>query len=500
MRSFCYIVLLSCLPLTGWTQETDAFVQYSRSLNIPRTEEVLKLILVEDSLPAVLTRYGDALLLRRFFHEFSDKPELLFGNNDRSLIGYEQRGSELFILSRHRRDSLKNFSLLQIELTKDSLQRIQETHFNLAKKREVMNKNPLFFHRSPHGAYLMICQQEAFKPGKKAVVNAYIQGEDTNMHFHLPLNFDGDDAQLLGASIDERGVLYFGAQTGIQLNSPFRKKHLIYSFDPFEKVMVEFDMSSSDFFTQEMLITTADSGVNIVSLYSADPLINEKSNGFSFVSTLPNGRDINTRFGGAFSPSALAVHNEFENETDGYVADLFINDVVRIGRTSYVVMEKRYHDQICTADPSTGIVQCTDQYHFNGISFENPAKPARSVTIKKRQLDYDQPGSYSGEVILPKDGFAWVFYNDHYKNDGTNAERIMNNASRSVMRFVRVDESGKLQSGKMSADRQADFAFTPKAGMAQNDRMAFYLQKDGDQYRIGKFDFSKLSALSQGFN
>lgn len=500
MRKQVYILLLFCLHLNGWAQDTDAFVQFSRPLNIPKSEEVLKLTLIEDSLPAVLTQYGDALLLRRFYGDFSDQPELLFGINDRTLIGYEQRGSELFILSRHRRDSLKDFSLLQIRLTRDSIERIKDTHFNLAKSRETKNKNPLFFHRSPEGAYIAICQQEAFKPGKKAVVNAFIQGRDTTMHFHLPLNFDGDDAQLLGVTIDERGTIYFGAQTGIQLNSPFRKKHLIYSFDPFEKVMVEFDMSSASFFTQDMLISAADSGVNIVSLYSVDPLINEKSNGYSFVATSTDGRDVHTRLGGTFSNAALAVHNEFEDETSGYVADLFLQRVMRIGKSNYVVLEKRYHDQICTADPSTGIVQCTDQYHFNGLSFENPARPARSVTIRKRQLDYDQPGSYSGEVILSRDGFAWVFYNDHYKNDGTSADRIMNNSARSIMRFVRVDEGGKLQSGKMSAERQSDFAFTPKAGMAQNKRMAFYLLKDGDQYRIGKFDFSKLSALSQGFN
>jgi hypothetical protein len=497
---YILLVFLVFSISTAQAQATQEFVTYSPSLSIPRSENIMELILVEDSLPAVITQYGNALLLRRFFGEFKERPELLFGKTNKTLLGYHRNGNTLIIFSENKFDSNFNYSLLEVMLTKDSLIKKAETHFNLSKNSSQPNKNNVILKASPDGGSILVGQQDAFKSGKRASINFFLLNHDTSFSYSLPLGFDGDDASLLGAAIDNGGTLYFALKTGVKLNSPFRKKHMIYAFDANKLVLVEFDMSSTDFFLQEMLIETADSGVIISSIYSGDPLIEEKSNGYSFVNTTNDGRDIKTRLGGKFSSSAIEVHNEFEPEGGNYISDLFLNQTVLIGNQRYLVFEKRYQDQICNADPSTGIVTCTDQFHYSGLSFENPLHPEKSITLRRKQVDYDRPGSFSGHCILPKDGFIWVFYNDHYKNQGTSAERVMNNVSRSIMRFVRVDAQGKLTSGMMSAERQTSFAFTPEAGMVQNDRMAYYVLRSGETYRIGKFDFSKLSALSKGFN
>lgn len=502
MHKTVYILFVFLLTSIGSVigQATNEFVSYSPALSIPRNENIMELLLVEDSLPAVITQYGNALLIRRFFGEFKERPELLFGKNNKTLLGYQRKGSTLNILTENKFDSSFAYSLLEVMLTKDSLIKSAETHFNLSKSSSQSNKNNVFLKASPNGTTIVVAQQEAFRSGKKAAINFFLLNKDTSISYTLPLGFDGDDASLLGTAIDNGGILYFALKTGIKLNSPFRKKHMIYAFDVNELVLVEFDMSSSDFFLQDMLIETADSGVVISSLYSGDPLIEEKSNGYSFVSTTNDGREIKTRFGGKFSASAIEVHNEFEQDDGNYISDLFLNQTVVIGNQRYMVFERRYQDQICNADPSTGIVTCTDQFHYNGLSFENPLHPEKSVTLRRKQVDYDRPGAFSGHCILPKDGFVWVFYNDHYKNQATSAERVMNNVSRSIMRFVRVDAQGKLTSGMMSADRQTAYAFTPEAGMVQNTDTAYFLLRSGDTYKIGKFDFSKLSALSRGFN
>jgi len=239
--------------------------------------------------------------------------------------------------------------------------------------------------------------------------------------------------------------------------------------------------------------------LSVATLYSTDPLIQEKSNGYSYIELSEDGKRVKTRLGGAFSAAAQSVHNEYEREENGYISDLFLEETLTIDGEVFVVFDRRYMEQICNADPSTGIITCTDQYHYNGISFEAPMHTDRSTTIKKRQMEFDAKGEHMGYALLEKDGAAWAFYNDHYRNEGTSAERTLTNISRSVMRFVQVDKNGGQQSGLMSLDRQSGYAFSPRLGMVQNHQHAFFIAKNGSDYRIGKFDFSKLSRLSKGF-
>ncbi|MEX2597314.1 MAG: hypothetical protein WEC59_10340 [Salibacteraceae bacterium] len=478
-----------------FAQEDDAFLIPSAVINIPRSEQILQLTILEDSLPAVISSYGESLLLRTFTSQNSPnaKPHLVFSNIDHELLGYQVIGSTFQILSKKAEDKAsREYSISTVVYQADSLKRGNEIEFNLSKKKFETNNNSLFFKKSLNDSFLLVCQQEAFRQGQKTVINVFVFSQDTTMNFHLPSDFDSDDFELAGASIDNAGTIYFAGKTGIKLNSPFRKKHLIYSFDPFEKVLTEFDLASNDFFIQDMLISSCDSGFAIGLLYSTDPLINSKTNGYSFIRSTKEGKSIGTRLGGTFSEQTRTSQQDSESR-DLYISDLFLDKMYDFENQPVIVLEKKYNDQICTADPNTGIMTCTDQYHFNNISFENTKFPEKSTTVERRQIDYDKPSEYTGHSIVKNDDELWLFYNDHFRNEGPVPSKIMNNASRSVVRFAKIDLRGKTISGVLSTDRQNDYIFMPQKGIIRHKNLAHYLTKNGDDYRVISFDFSKLT-------
>ena len=230
-------------------------------------------------------------------------------------------------------------------------------------------------------------------------------------------------------------------------------------------------------------------------MYHTDALAQSTSNGFANIVFNDSGTDIKEKSINAFRSSMINDHKALNERIEANeVSNLFLVDILSCGDINFTVMEQYYKDQICQTDPRTGIISCSDQHHFNNISFENLTNREQSLTINRRQIDYDYKGNFTSQHILSTENAILLFYNDHYKNDSLSANKIMNYASRSAMRLVSISCDGKAKTWRLTKDRQADFAFMPSINMPLFENHLFYMMSNGREFKLGKIDLDKLPA------
>ena len=465
----------------------DEIIQWSNPIEIPKSEEIIHYTLVEDSIPAIVTKYGESIIMRSFTNTNQDFPLFIRTDQDPHLVSYNLMGNKLFTLVSQGSDDQINYSLIAFELSSTRAEKIME----LPIGNSINNNRELFFSASKNGDYLLLCQQTAFEKQSKTSFSVFTAHDGMADQVSLPSEFEGDDVTLLGATIDDAGIVYFATETGIKLNSPFRKKYLVYSYHPASKTLTEFDLTSSEFFILDLVVTTTEDGAAITCLFSTDPLIEDKSTGYTFVKLNEDGLDIDTRLAGNFDQKMIALLGEDEGGSRS-IKDLFLSKPLEAGGETWIAMEKRYKSRICTADPHTGIMTCSDQYHFNAVAFENVFNPSQSAIVNKRQIDYDTPGIFTKQAIIAHNNAIYMFYNDHFKNIGSGHEYVMSNTNRSVIRFAKISGASGLDNGVLSSERQTNFVFVPAFGIAQHQNYSFLLAADGKFFRVGKLDLIRL--------
>lgn len=487
--------IISLVLICSLSYAQKDIVRWSTPIEIPRSEEIIHYTLVDDSIPAIVSTYGEAIIMRSFTTPQQEFPLFIRTDQDPHLEMFSLMDDKLFTLESSIANEHTILNINGYHLTSTRADKYLSIDVPNRQKLALNTSRELFFNVSKDGRHVLLCQQKAFEKQSKAAIYVVTTHDEEIELVTLPSEFDGDDVTLLGATIDNDGIVYFATETGIKLNSPFRKKYLVYSYHPSSKTLTEFDLSSSEFFILDLIVTTTDNGALISCLYSTDPLVEDKTMGYTHVRLNKDGLDINTRLAGTFGPKMAALFGEEEALQTG-IKDLFLNQIITVDQEPWLVMEKRYKSRICTADPHTGIMTCTDQYHFNAVAFENIQNKSKSVTIDKRQLDYDKPSIFTKHAIAQHNSAIYMFYNDHFKNSKNSHEYVMSNTNRSVIRFAKISSNSSAIIDDLETARQTNYVFVPSYGVAQFKNYSFLLAADGKYFRVGKLDLNQLNAAN----
>ncbi|MEQ9186744.1 MAG: hypothetical protein RLP15_03355 [Cryomorphaceae bacterium] len=472
----------------------DSLIQWSPSISVPKSEDILEFTLVDGSTPALITQFGESLIMRRFSDIEDERPLFIRNKGESKLIAKNISGDAVTLVEGLGPTSQGAFRLTRIRLHSTHLEPFYSVDFNLSRNGKASLLKPLMLAVSEHGDKVAICQQQHFQRSSKSEFNVLISDSKQAKLFHLPSDYDSDDVDLLGATIDSAGIVYLGVVAGVKLNSPFRKRFLIYSFNPRDSVLTEFDLSSQDLFIQDVVIRASDMGLFVAALYNSDPLEDRKSTGYIFIKLTADGKEIEQRIISTFDLSMVSNYLGAEQVKEAAVDNIYIQDVLLLGENPVLAIEKHYQDQICTADPRTGMLNCTDQFHFDGITLIDIMGRRTFLSIGRHQIDYDKRSSYSSHVSAPVGKGAQLFlYNDHFKNANIQSDKVMNNPNRSVVRYVLIQSDGSYTSSTLNDGRQSDFVFTPKYGLPLFNDSLYILTLDNRNLRTGKVVLDKLS-------
>lgn len=490
------LLLLILMALNGRAQlDSSAFRLLPGVFEVQRSERLDQLSPTGSSGPVLFSTQDEALLIRPIdMNTGMPKTTLTIRSNAvKKIEQYEHHGDSIFALVRTvDRPEPDWYETVIYTLTGDSLAQAMRHTIDLPLEPQ-KNAQPIHFKPSSNGKHLVVCRQAAFFKGKTGSVNIEVSSfpDNRSTAYNLPLPFDADDVKIDGASIDNNGIVYIAARAGIKLNSPFMRKHLIYTFNPTTKELHEFDLSADKIFIQDMNVVTRDSSLEIMAFYAADPFLQTESNGYLFVKIDSGGSKVVTRAVNAFRGDMVEAQRGGESVSGNTIDDLVLDHVYYCDDEPVIVMEKQFRDQICTTDPRTGIITCTDQFHHEGISIENLADRTKSITIGRRQIDYNNAGPYISHQSFMINGQLVLLYNDHYKNESPEAERIMNNPSRSVMRYYIYGCDGTIKTDLTTGER-SDYLFVAKLpGYAQNNRITV-LFSSGRDYRIGLLQTDRI--------
>ena len=492
MKLIHKILLLFTLVLfnsSGLAQNNS--IKWSSALEIPKSEDIVDFILVEDTIPALISKYGEAIIMRSFTDPAQEFPLFIRTDQDQTLEQCHVINDRLFTLESQIKDEKTEYKLVVYQLKSSRADRVIERVVSPNKKFSLNTTRPVFFSASKDGQQILLCQQKSYEKQSTAQFNLIVSGENSSENIALPSEFDSDDVELLGAAIDNSGIVYFATETGIKLNSPFRKKYLVYSYHPESKTLTEFDLTSNEFFILDLIVTTSQENAMISCLYSTEPLVEDKSTGYTFVQLSKDGKEVKTRLAATFNNQIIAQFGEDEGGIKN-IKDLFLVTTIQTETETWVAMEKRYKSRICTADPHTGIMTCTDQFHFNAVAFENVFNNEKTVSVNKRQIDYDSPSIFTKQALVQHNKDIFMFYNDHFKNVNTSNDFVMSNTNRSIMKYARINGSDNATSGTLGEGRQSDFVFVPALGAPQFGNITFLLAADGKFYRYGKLDLNQL--------
>ncbi len=484
------IITISCS--FQFSNAQNELIDWSPTLEVPKSEEIIDYTLVDDTIPALISKYGEAIIMRSFTKPAQEYPLFIRTEQDPKLEAFNLIDDKLVTLVSEKSEDQSNFSIITYQLTSRQAEKIVEQPIHPSQKLSLNNSRELFFSVSKNASHVLLCQQSAYEKQSKTAFSVITHHNDKIEQISLPSEFEGDDVTLLGATIDNAGIVYFATETGIKLNSPFRKKYLVYSYHPASKTLTEFDLTSNEFFILDLVVTTTDKGAVITCLYSTDPLEEDKSSGYTFVKLHENGLEIDKRLAGNFDENMVRLFGEDESELRS-IKDLFLSKTIDVNDDYWLVMEKRYKSRVCTADPHTGIMTCSDQYHFNAVAFENILNPNKTVTIDKRQIDYDSPSIFTKQAITQHNNDIFMFYNDHFKNSDGSHEHTMSNTNRSVLRFAKMSGNSILMSGVVQNKRQTGFVFVSAFGIPQYKNYSFLLSADGKLFRVGKLDLNQLN-------
>jgi hypothetical protein len=467
------------------------------SFEVPRTEKVEYIIQTSTASPMMFSTEPDAIIIRPIDLNTGLPIRVLTlrSNATKKIKQHTLRGDSLFCLVRSSENNQSaTYESVVYSLRKDALVEAYRKEIGFEEQEGKRNIQPIFFTASAKGKYALVCRQQPFKSEQKAALDIEITAHPVGkaQRFTLPLPFESDDIELLGVSIDDRGIISIGAKAGVKLNSPFLRKYLVYSFNPLTKELHEFDLSVDKIFMQDMLLKPGIDNLQIVSLYSTDPFKQAESMGYTYVQVDSSGSDISEKMVHRFSPEITAQINGDETRELDAIDGLFLDYLYTINGHTIAVLDRRYQDQVCTTDPRTGIMTCTDQFHFDGILVENLTEPTRSAVIERRQTDYNLAGPYMGLQAYNLGDRILVLYNDHNKNQTTNGERIMNNPSRSALRYVTVTEKGVSRTNLLSSSRLNSFLFMASMEGYIHQSEVVLLFSNGKEYKIGKLDGSQL--------
>ena len=487
LRKFLNILICTLIGLSALAQEPSSNLNLLSEFELPRTEEVEFFKNTSTGSPILLSTKGDIIFIRPINMETGLPIRLLSirSNDTKKIRRHELRGDSLYCLVKSVEEGQPDgFESVIYSLRGDVLSEAHRHDVRFSESPSTKTAQTIHFTASANGKFGLIVRQEGFAKNKRASVFLEItRHPEGTVETHLvQLPFDSDDIEITGVSITNRGIVNIGAQTGVKINSPFLRKHIIYCFSPEQNELHEFDMSLDKVYLKDLVIQIHSSQTSAIALYSRDPFKQAETDGFVYMTIDTSGTKVLKKSIVEFKDDIIYELQGPDSRKTEHVEHLFATDLLELNGELIALLDQQYLDQVCTTDPRTGIITCTDQYHFDGILLQSVSNQNSNTIIGRRQIDDKTKGPYMGQQAYISNGTLTIFYNDHVRNESLEAERIMNNPSRSALRYVSTTDNEILRTGALASD---DFVhFTACPGFEDKGTISLVFS-DGKNYKIG---------------
>lgn len=482
----CITCCLWALSSIAQVSEYKDAISWSKPFDVDRSFKLRQVVTLSDGSAAIIGANEDGLFHFKFGTDgaYLGAEKLL--KSASSLYGFIVQGDSLFVVDAERMQENRKLSIRLFNLTSSSSSTPLITFSNVFPFGRKAPKK-VVWGVSPNGKYWMLSQQKGYEKGAGSTLafkTLNIDSSDT-ASFELTLPFESDDFEYLNGLVSDSGSVFVTGKTGIQLNSPFRRKFLLFSYAPKLKELREFDVNPNGLFLQDVQMHASGSGITALGLYSDDPFADDQTSGYLITELSSKGVEVTNKHIQKYSPDEVK-RNEIIGSigSEGSIEDFFLQEMV-LANSWYGVFEKRFLDQVCTTDPRTGIMDCTDQFNYLGLTIVNLNNPGASGFVNRQQVDFNRPGLFISNANIPMGSEMIILYNDHFKNDQQNSERIMNNPSRSTLRAMVIDESLKSRFYSLSEERQNNFVFVSKVAYSSSEKGCYLLSSDGKQFRLG---------------
>ncbi|GAB5538843.1 MAG: hypothetical protein Salg2KO_09460 [Salibacteraceae bacterium] len=497
MRNWGLAIILFTMTYMGVAQVGNTIaLSLFEEFEIPKGEDLLALHSTRTASAYLITKKPGILFLRQLA-DSSLKPIKVLSiksNDTKKLIRHHLVGDSIIGLVKSiNKDRTENFEVVVYTLRSDQLAEAYRHTLEIRNRPADKNAEPIFFHVSGNGKYAVTLRQVAYELSPEAIIEVEVLSfpKNESKKFRLPLPYTGDNLEITDVEITSGGIVNFTANSGVKLNSPFLKKHLVYSFNPSIKDLHEFDLSRDKLYIQQMLLRSRGEQLDILTTHTNDPMAKTTSNGSGWVQIDSNGRHIAVKTTTPFNEALTESLKLTDRSKSGAVEHLQADDIVQIGDKSVGLMHQQYRDQVCTTDPRTGILTCTDQYHHDGIIVQFLEKHMEPIVVNRAQIDYDREGAYMGYTWYAIDENLWILYNDHQRNTTLEAERAMNNPSRSTLRYVRIDSTGKFNSNTIDVPTGRGMVLMPSTRGFEKFGNIYHLFSNGKDFQIGMIDIKK---------
>lgn len=476
--------------------QTDSLpsVEFGGAFEVSRSERI-DLLAAGSGGPVLIATADANIYLRPLAADGTPKKVLSIRSNDTKRIEqFEYRHDTLVALVKAtNRPALTTYELVTYSAAGDSLAEVHRHTVGWDQS----DKKPLseiFMHLSPAGAKVVIGRQQPFSSATNATIEIEVTDvkKGTTFGETLPLPYDADDVQLMEMAVNDSGVVYVALRLGVKLDSPFMRKHLLLTYAENRGEMTEFDFSAHKRYADDIAIHLRDSLALVAMLFTDDPFAENKSVGCQFALIDSAGTHVSQRNTFLFDPT-MKAENRLDNDQlwESRIQHLQVQQIAMPCGEPLVIADQRFRDQICTTDPRTGIMTCTDQFHFNTINLFNPLANQNNIAIGRRQIDYNRAGPFVSHLTYQSADAVYLLYNDHFKNESTDAERPMNNASRSALRLVKVDCNGQMQTRLISTAKTDHVLISTLNGYVDGTSLVG-LYSNGSTLRLGRVDINKV--------
>ena len=163
--------------------------------------------------------------MRNFLPTEEERPIFIRSAGDARLVAKNLTGDVVTMLEKPGKLNGGRYRLSRSRLSSSAVTKFYTHDFQMSRKAQNGLQNPLILAVSERGETVAICQQQIFQRASKGEINVLITSDERSRLFHLPSDYDSDDIELLGATVDTAGIVYLGVVAGVKLNSPFRKRY-----------------------------------------------------------------------------------------------------------------------------------------------------------------------------------------------------------------------------------------------------------------------------------
>ena len=132
IHKILFLFTLVLFNSSGFAQNNS--IKWSSALEIPKSEEIVDFILVEDTIPALISKYGEAIIMRSFTDPAQEFPLFIRTDQDQTLEQCHVINDRLFTLESQIKDEKTEYKLVVYQLKSSRADRVIERVVSPNKK------------------------------------------------------------------------------------------------------------------------------------------------------------------------------------------------------------------------------------------------------------------------------------------------------------------------------------------------------------------------------